>query len=218
MKSKIGYSLIAVGIVLVICACMLVLSNQRENEMAQKQSEEVLEQVIAAIKAEPETVVDSAAAETGTDTDAGAEAGQDEGPVISRVEVRQTVRVDGNDYMGYLTIPDLGKILPIMADWSYAKLRIAPCRYVGGVQTDDLVICAHNYASHFGDIGKLTPGAIVSFTDVNGIVTDCEVVLVTVLTPDAKEEMTSGEYPLTLFTCTYGGEKRVTVRCRKANS
>lgn len=25
--------------------------------------------------------------------------------------------------------------------------------------------------------------------------------------------MTSGDYPLTLFTCTYGGKSRITVRC-----
>ena len=29
----------------------------------------------------------------------------------------------------------------------------------------------------------------------------------------AVEEMTAGEYDLTLFTCTYGGQSRVTVRC-----
>ena len=27
------------------------------------------------------------------------------------------------------------------------------------------------------------------------------------------EEMTSGDWDLTLFTCTYGGQSRVTVRC-----
>lgn len=216
MKSKFGYILIAAGIVLVICACLLMVSNQRENEMAQQQSQEVLEQVIAAMMTDAETVENVPDVEADTDPDTDPVEGPTEGPVISRVEKHQTVRVDGNDYIGYLSIPDLGKVLPVMADWSYAKLRVAPCRYVGGVQTDDLVICAHNYASHFGNIGKLTPGAIVSFTDVNGTVTNYEVVLVTILMPDAKE-MASGEYPLTLFTCTYGGEKRVTVRCKKAD-
>ena len=213
MKNKLGYILIAAGIVLVACACLLVFSNQRENEMAQAQSQEVLEQVIAAMKTNAETVEN--APTVGMDSEPDAE--PSEGPELSRLEVRETIRVDGNDYIGYLSIPDLGKILPIMADWSYAKLRIAPCRYVGGVQTDDLVLCAHNYASHFGNIGQLNPGAAVSFTDVNGIVTNYEVVEVVILPPNAKEEMTSGEYPLTLFTCTYGGEKRVTVRCEKVN-
>jgi hypothetical protein len=29
--------------------------------------------------------------------------------------------------------------------------------------------------------------------------------------------MTDGEYDLTLFTCTYGGKSRVTVRCMEAS-
>lgn len=33
------------------------------------------------------------------------------------------------------------------------------------------------------------------------------------LQPTAVEEMTSGEWPLSLFTCTIGGKLRVTVRC-----
>jgi sortase A len=33
------------------------------------------------------------------------------------------------------------------------------------------------------------------------------------LEPTAVEEMTNSGYALTLFTCTYGGQSRVTVRC-----
>ena len=33
------------------------------------------------------------------------------------------------------------------------------------------------------------------------------------LMPTSVEEMTSGDWDLTLFTCTVGGQSRVTVRC-----
>ena len=33
------------------------------------------------------------------------------------------------------------------------------------------------------------------------------------LWPEQTEEMLSGEWDLTLFTCTLGGRQRVTVRC-----
>ena len=33
------------------------------------------------------------------------------------------------------------------------------------------------------------------------------------LRPTAVEEMTSGTFDLTLFTCTYGGRSRITVYC-----
>lgn len=40
-----------------------------------------------------------------------------------------------------------------------------------------------------------------------------EVSATEVVVPTAVEEVTSGEWPLTLFTCTIGGRTRVVVRC-----
>jgi sortase A len=48
---------------------------------------------------------------------------------------------------------------------------------------------------------------------MDGNTTAYEVVGKDVLDPTAVEVMTSGEYDLTLFTCTYGGASRVTVYC-----
>ena len=123
------------------------------------------------------------------------------------------VVIDGYAYIGYLSIPSLGLELPVMSEWDYTRLKIAPCRYAGSVKTDNLVIAAHNYRRHFGPIKKLAIGDEVYFTDVDGIVFCYEVVEMVTLSPTAVEEMSAGDYDLTLFTCTYGGQSRVTVRC-----
>ena len=130
----------------------------------------------------------------------------------------KTVEIDGHAYIGYLTIPRLNLELPMMADWSYPQLRIAPCRYAGTIAGEDLVLMAHNYARHFGKISTLTPGDPVYFTDMDGVVTAYQVVASDVLQPQAVEEMTAGLYDLTLFTCTYGGKTRVTVYCDRADN
>ncbi len=127
------------------------------------------------------------------------------------------VEINGHAYIGYLSIPKLELELPVMADWSYSKLRISPCRYTGSVRGEDLVIIAHNYASHFGGLSKLAEGDSVIFTDMDGVVTAYQVVVQDVLDPYAVEEITSGEFDLTLFTCTYGGKSRVTVYCDRAS-
>ena len=96
---------------------------------------------------------------------------------------------------------------------TYTRLRIAPCRYSGSVRGEDIVIMAHNYASHFGGLSKLSEGDNVIFTDTNGTPTVYEVVAMDVLAPYAVKEMTAGDFDLTLFTCTYAGQSRVTVYC-----
>ena len=57
--------------------------------------------------------------------------------------------IDGYEYIGILEMPSLGLTLPVMNEWDYDRLKISPCRFTGSYYTDDLVICAHNYAKHF---------------------------------------------------------------------
>lgn len=124
-----------------------------------------------------------------------------------------TVGVEGNEYIGTLEIPSLGLSLPVMSQWSYPRLRIAPCRYRGTAYRGNLVIAAHNYRAHFGRLGELPAGVRVSFTDVDGNVFSYEVAETQVLAPTDIREMEAGDWALTLFTCTLGGQSRVTVRC-----
>lgn len=124
-----------------------------------------------------------------------------------------TITIHGNRYIGVLEIPALGVKLPVMESWSYDKLKIAPCRYNGTVYAGNMVICAHNYRSHFGNLKTLKSGAEVRFTDTEGTVFQYEVASIEVLRPEQEEEMTTGDWGLTLFTCTPGGKTRVTVRC-----
>lgn len=121
--------------------------------------------------------------------------------------------LDGHCCIGVLEIPTLGLQLPVMEQWSDTELRFAPCRYTGSAYGGDLVICAHNYAAHFGGIGRLSFGDAVTFTDADGNIFHYQAADIEILPPDAVEEMTETEWDLTLFTCTLGGASRVTVRC-----
>ncbi|MCI8360920.1 MAG: sortase [Clostridiales bacterium] len=120
---------------------------------------------------------------------------------------------DGNRYIGRLEVPSLHLVLPVIEDWSYPKLRLAPCRYKGSAYLGDLIVAAHNYPRHFGGLKKLAPGDSVIFTDMDENRFTYEVTEVRQLGPAAMEEMEAGEWDLTLFTCTVGGGSRVAVRC-----
>lgn len=126
-----------------------------------------------------------------------------------------TVELDGREYIGTLEIPALGLTLPVLSEWSYAGLRLSPCRYSGSAYLDDLILCAHNYDGHFGRLKQLSPGDGVSFTDAAGNVFSYRVTALENLQPTDMESMENDNVGLTLFTCTIGGRTRVTVRCEK---
>ncbi len=119
------------------------------------------------------------------------------------------------DCVGVLYIPSLGIELPIINELDYEYLRIAPCRYSGSAYTDDFVIAAHNYSTHFGQIHNLSIGHRIVFTDLSGNEFQYKVCDIQELEETAVEEMTTGDWDLTLFTCTLSGMARVTVRCEK---
>lgn len=125
-----------------------------------------------------------------------------------------TVEIDGNLYIGTLTVPSLNLELPVMADWDYTKLKKAPCRYEGNYFANNLVVAGHNYAKHFSPIKRIALNADVYFTNTEGLVFHYVVDNVETLQPTQIDEMVEdGEWDLTLFTCTTGGQSRCTVRC-----
>lgn len=200
MRNKIGTACMILGTVMVLAALALFLWNRREDQEAGVSVEMILPKVISQIPA-PEEEEDQTEP---TYPD----------PYEKTVDATMTeTEIDGYGYIGYLSIPAIKLELPVMAQWDYTRLKIAPCRYVGSTKTDNLVICAHNYVRHFGPIRRLSPGDEVYFTDMDGVVWAYEVAAVETLEPGDIDGMTSGEYALTLFTCTYGGATRVTVRC-----
>ena len=120
--------------------------------------------------------------------------------------------INGIDYIGVLQIPSLEIELPIASEWNYPNLKTAPCRYSGSAYLNNMIICAHNYASHFGKLKNLSEGDAATFTDITGNVITYEMVERETLNPTDIAEMESGDWDLTLFTCTVGGKTRVTIR------
>ncbi len=124
---------------------------------------------------------------------------------------------DGKKYVAVIKIPKLKLELPVISKWSYDNLKYAPCRYSGSAYKDDLVIAAHNYTKHFGALTSLLIGDTVNLVDMDGNVFEYKVFALETLEPDQVKEMTSGQADLSLFTCTIGGQYRVTVRCERVN-
>ncbi len=126
-----------------------------------------------------------------------------------------TRKIEEESYIGRLSLHSLGLSLPVMDDWDYRRLKIAPCRYKGSPYSGDFIIAAHYYESHFGGIDGLQPGDKITFTDIAANSFEYEVMYVELLEDTDVELMEAGEWDLTLFTCTYDTENRITVRAKR---
>lgn len=125
------------------------------------------------------------------------------------------VLIDGLYYVGVIEIPELDMTLPVLAkEWSYEKLQKAPCCYSGSIYKDNMVIAGHNIWPHFSPIKSLSAGSEIHFIDVEGHVFNYTVGWAEILQPTDVEKLTdSKDWDLTLFTCTYTGSERYTLRC-----
>lgn len=121
--------------------------------------------------------------------------------------------IEGREYIGSLYISDLGLELPVLSELTYPGLRVAPCRYKGTAYKNNMIIAAHNYKTHFGNIKNLKQGSVIRFVDSDNNDFKYSVQTIETLAGTAVEEMENGGWDLTLFTCNYGGSARITVRC-----
>ena len=196
MRKFIGIFCVALGVLCILSAVAIAVYNSIDASRAGEASQVLLQNLDSATKQEsleqePAHVIDNKALP----------------------HEMLTAKVDGYDCVGVLSVPVLELELPVLDDWDYEKLRVAPCRYFGNCSEPDFVIAAHNYDSHFGRLSLLQAGDLILFTDISDNIHCYEVVLLETLPGTATEAMISSGFDLSLYTCTPGGASRVTVRC-----
>lgn len=198
MRNKASIVIIILGAVLIISALLLFMYNRQEDRLAGTEAKTMLSDVVSFIDAQKSLSVN----ETIDESD--------------EIDTKlPTVEINGYDFVGYIEIPELDIELPVMAQWDYERLKIAPCRQAGSSRSDDLVIAAHNYSSHFGRLNELDIGASVIFTDMDGIVNCYSVAEISKLEPTDVDAVINSEFDLVLYTCTVGGQSRVSVFCNR---
>lgn len=208
MPKKAGILFVVMGAVLMLSALLLFLHNGQEERRAGQEAELLLDDIRSAISGRAVTApLDPQTESTPT--------GYTE-PTETRPAGLPVVVINGYGYIGYLSIPDLELELPVMSDWDYDRLKISPCRHFGSTVTDDMVIAAHNYKTHFGTLSRLEIGAEVCFTDMDGIENRYTLAKLETLAPEAVDAVQNSGYDLVLYTCTPGAANRVVAFCNRA--
>lgn len=221
-KTTRGALLLIAGLILVAAASVLYLLNERQDEMAGQTAGILLEQLQLneSFGPKPDNPAPSADPAEPTHPAVPSEPADVQPPTEQEKPAAQPATmpvklVSGYESVGVLKIPSLGVELPVLDNWDYDRLKLAPCRYTGTAAGGDLILMGHNYRSHFKPLYQVAPGAEVEFTDVNGVRYSYVVDRIDTIRGSEVEKLPA-DYELSLFTCTPGGQSRLVVRCRLA--
>ena len=218
-----GRFILTLGMLMLLVAAILTSLNFIEDGQAGEAAGNALEQLLLAER-NARDAARRASSETSSDEPAANSGGLTLDPVYLNDNTSTpegempVIEIDGYDYIGVLQIPSLDLTLPVISDWSYPALQIAPCRYEGSAYGGGMVIAGHNFDSHFGNLSRLEPGDEIRFVDLSGHTFTYAVAETEVLDATAIDQMVNGGWDLTLFTCTLSGETRFTVRCTLAGA
>ena len=207
MHKQLGIICIALGIICLMASAGLVMYNHLEAKSAEEASAAMLHDIRPRMK-EKEQKVSQAVIQDDVVQNI------EDSNILKEMPI---VQLDGYDCIGILSIPVLELELPVLHDWDYQKLKLAPCQYYGSCYAENFVIAGHNYSAHFGRLSQLLPEDLILFTDVLGETHYYEVVLLETLSATATESMLTSGFDLSLYTCTPGGANRITVRCQSVS-
>lgn len=179
-KKLFGWTLMILGLMALLVAGGLGVSNHMENEEAEAASAQVLNQMAAFQQSNADSAV-----------------------------------IEGNEYIGALFFPSLNLRVPVMSTISDAQLMVAPCRQAGSVTEGGLVIAGHNFVNQFGRLDRLCINENVFFTDMKGNVTHYNVQKIELVPGDDSAYMLDPTWDMSLYTCDYSGNQRLTLRCER---
>jgi len=199
-SKRISTALIVAGVLMLAACGGLLWWNYHQSNDAEKSAEKLQTQLESVVAQRERDILSQ---------------GDGSMPAIERIKKKMPVEsVDGNDCIGYLTVASVDLKLPVLDSYSEEKLNIAPCRYYGSLETDDLVIAAHNFFSGFEKLKQLKNKDIVQFTNMDGETYTYRVEDTEMLKPSQVTDMVQSSYEMSLYTCNYTGSERFTVRCR----
>ncbi len=202
INDKRKFSMIAAGIILIILAVVIAVYNYYCNARAAENIQSIIssietitpsDNVILQVQKQSKKIPDS-----------------------GKYSELPSLEINGSFYIGILKISSLNLVLPVLSNYSAKNLDIAPCRCNNSNKynnSKNLIIEGRNYASHFGQLGSLTAGDQIIFTDSLGKIYNYEVSKLSTVSKHEKVKNLAGDRELVLFCDVDFGFRRLAVFC-----
>lgn len=203
--------LLSVGACLIVCGAILYGVNEHEGNRAYAMSVDEIVKVKDEISRKKADAASEGSSADPEDT-APVEKTDEGAPAKKTLPV---VTIDGYPYDGYLSIPAIDLEMPVVDSCNEEYLEYFLCRFYGDPYDGGMVIAGHNYRKTFRKIKELQIGDQVLLTTMDGEQFLYTVADIEIIEGTGTGQMLGGSWDLTLFTCTFGGKERYTVRCTK---
>ena len=119
------------------------------------------------------------------------------------------LEIDSEKYIGIIEIPSIELVLPVQLICDENHLNNGICLYYHNI---NYVIAGHNRKSQFRDLRYVKEGDSLFFYDIFGNKKEYKLERIEDLDPFNIDSFIDSKYAFTLFTCTYDGQKRHTLR------
>lgn len=121
--------------------------------------------------------------------------------------------LDGQDFIGTVTIPAFQTVLPIAPAWDTGKVSSFPCRFWGTVYDGSLVLGGADQKGQFDFLDQIQNGDSVLVTDMTGAQFSYRVSAIHRADSARADILLDGQSDLTIFARNARSLEYIIVRC-----
>lgn len=190
IKKNIPNIIIVTGALLILAALALVIYNSRSYDIDTQKALESIHKLI------PE-ITDSVPEEKGNN-------------------IMPSMAIDSESYVAIIGMDAYNYEMPVRSVFNTKAARKVPCRYSGSIYDSSLVIATSDDKGQMDFINDVNTGDIVTVTDMKGGRFTYKVVKVENSDSVDDEELSEGDYDLTLLVEYSGYTDYLLIRCNIA--
>lgn len=132
---------------------------------------------------------------------------------LERESEMPALEIQGEDFIALMEIPAYGLKLPVYKTWDKGKVLSYPCRFHGSVYNGTLIVGGFDQPGQFDFFDRIQNGAIVSVTDMTGMIFSYVVQQVERSGSAQSEVLMKGKWDLTLFVRDSQSLEYIFLRC-----